>query len=382
MPAAPTYYSLSDNETRQGWERELHYEVISRVGFLNPEYGLIGDKPSSVCQRKKEQFKRGGTRTRITLLRQLRGLPTTGNTTMREKEEGLDTETFDFDINKSRHAVLTDGEIVDQRVTWDTLEEAKVKMGEWWAIVLEAGIMCHLTGFTINAGRTYEWWLRGDHLGMTGHNVPTAPDALHLIRPNALTTDEAVGLDPTATLDVRQIDRCIALAKTLPLPIRPMMYKGNSPMYAMLLHTYHVNHLRDNFSDWFVIMQNALKGGAFDDNPLFTGALGYYNGTLFIESRYLPPGIHSTAGTAVGNTRRAVFVGAQAMVLGLGKRYASENQFKTVGENFDYADKYGVETHLIYGLAAPKYTLSEDGASHDFAKIVVTAYAEDLVSTS
>jgi N4-gp56 family major capsid protein len=379
-PAGPTYFNVTDPQVRQNWERELHYEVIRRTALFNPEYGLVGDKPTFLCQRKKEVFKQGGTRATLTLMRQLRGSPTRGNATLREHEEGLDTGTFQWDINKLRHAVMTDGEIVDQRVTWDTLEEAKIKLGEWWSVILEAGAMMHLAGYTVNANRTYEWWLDGTDLGKTLNNAPRAPDTFHIFRPLDLTDDATVGTTPTAVIDLRTIDKCIALAKTLPLPIKPIMYKDKIPLYVMFLHTYHVQYLRENFSSWFSVMQSALRGGAFEDNPIFTGALGVYSNTLFIESPFMPPGVSS--GAAVANTRRAVFCGAQALVLGLGKRYADENQFRWLDEKWDYGDKFGCAAGLLAGLAAPYYTLSEDSTAHDFGKIVVTGYANDIVSST
>lgn len=374
-----TYYNVGDPEVRQNWERELHVEVVRRTGLTNPKYGLVGDGPEFVIERKRETFKKGGTSARLTLLRQLTGEPTRGNQTQREREEGQDTSTFDFQINKIRHAVKTDGEIVDQRVTWDTLRTSRILLGTYWASLIEAGACMQASGYDINTSRPYgaDRWLQGAKLNYTANNAPRRPSELNKLWAKDLASDDEIGDNPSAYIDLNEIDTCIAMSSQLPVPIRQAMIHGEE-LNVLLLHTNATRMLRRTHSDWFALMSNTLANSPINKHPLVRGTLGIYNNTLVIETPYMPPGIGAD-GLPVPNTRLAVFGGAQMLALGLGKRYANENAFKWADEKWDYGDKFGVAAGLIYGLAAPGYELSEDGEVHDYGRIVMCGYAKDLV---
>lgn len=382
-PAAPTYFAVNDAESRLGWERRLAHQIISPNALVNPKSGLVGDGDTFPVQRRTEQFKRGGSRSRITLIRGYKQEPTMGNATLRENEEGLETATFDWDINLLRHAGKTDGEIVDQRITWDAAEEIRRNHQKYWPIILESGMLMHAAGFTVNTTRQVEWWLRGAKLNMTLCNATVAPDSDHIIRGGGLSDDATVGTTPTAILDVQDIDEIVARADTLPLPIGSINVNGMAARGVLILHPYQAQTLRKKNTTWFATMQNAIKGGQIAKNPLFSGKfqgiLGMWNDVVIMVSRYIPPGV-SNAGAAVSNTRRAVFLGAQALALGLGKKYQNENTFKIASDNWDYGDKVGISIRCLLGVKKTRFNVEEKSAAQDFGSIVFTSYAKDIVT--
>ena len=73
---------------------------------------------------------------------------------------------------------------------------------------------------------------------------------------------------------------------------------GNKDYYVMFLHPYQVTDLRTNTNtgQWIDIQKAAMTGGQVSDNPIFTGALGIYNGVILFESVRMP--------TVVANVRR------------------------------------------------------------------------------
>lgn len=377
--AGPTFYDLNDPETRQNWEKELFVEVAKRTGFLNKRLGMIGDAETSLCQRKKEVFREGGTQATVTLVRQLRQLPTFGNQEMRDREEGLVTATFKFEINQIRHAVAVNGRITQRRVTWDIWKRSLRVLGEYWPTVMEAGAMLHLAGITKNISTAGEWYHRGDHLGVTFSNAPNAPDAKHIYRVHDHASDDLVNSDTAAILDIDTSSRLVAMAKTLPIPIRPAMVHGQE-LYVLFVHPYQVAHLKDN-SKWLSRMRDTIKGGAINGNPLVTGALGIDDGVLWVESSYVPPGI-SAADVRQANTRRAIFCGAQSLVLGLAKEYDDENTFTNEVESWDYANNKGVAATILAGMECPRFEVKEQGTNEDYARIVVTSYAKELVTSA
>ena len=77
-----------------------------------------------------------------------------------------------------------------------------------------------------------------------------------------------------------------------------------------------------------------MTGGEIDDNPIFDGALGVYNGCVFHSDYRVPQGCVTT--TVAASTRRAIFVGAQAAMMAYGRDNGPE-RFTWVEELFDLA---------------------------------------------
>jgi len=378
MPG-PTYFDLNDPEVVQKWEQELFVEVAKRTGFMNKKLGFIGDDSTSLCQRKKKVFETGGTQATITLTRQLRQLPSFGNQELRDREEGLVTTTFKWQINQVRHAVAIHGRITQRRVTWDVWKQSLKQLGEYWPQVINAAAMMHLAGIAVDIHTAAEWYHVGNNLGATFSNAPTAPDSKHIIRVHDYASDDLVAADTSAILDYDTGSRLVAMAKTLPIPIRPAMIHGQE-LYVLFVHPYQVAHLKDN-SRWLARMRDTIRGGKVDGNPLVTGALGIDDGVLWVEDPYVTCGIDGS-NLRVANTRRAVFCGAQSLVLGLAKEYEDESTFTNEVESWDYANNKGVAAAILAGIACPRFAVAEQGTTDDFARIVVTSYAKELVTSA
>jgi N4-gp56 family major capsid protein len=105
-----------------------------------------------------------------------------------------------------------------------------------------------------------------------------------------------------------------------------------------------------------------MNGGNVTKNPIFTGALGMYNGVVLHESTRVP------AAPTNGNVRRAVLLGAQAGVMAFGRGYG-KNTYSWEEEMFDYGNQLGVAAGSIAGMTKTRFNGS------DFASIVVPTYA-------
>lgn len=379
MATGPTYFDLSDPVSKLNWDRELMVEVAKRTAAMNDALGFVGEKDTNLFQRKKAVFAEGGTRATITLVRQLRSLPTFGNQELRSREEGLRTPYFRWDINQVRHAVAINGRVTQKRVNWDVWERSKTQLGAYWAQVMEAGVFMHLAGIPYNIATNGEWYHRGDNLGVTFSNTPRAPDTKHIIRVHDHASDDLVALDTSAILDTNTGSALVARAKMLPFPIRPAMIHGQE-LYVLFVHPYQVAHLKNN-SRWLSRMRDTIKGGAINGNPLFTGALGIDDGVLWVESPYVPPGVDGS-NLRVADARRAVFCGAQSLVIGLAKEFEDETTFVTETESWDYANNKGVASNIFAGFASPYFSVDEQSTTEDYGKIVVTSYAKELVTSA
>jgi hypothetical protein len=78
-----------------------------------------------------------------------------------------------------------------------------------------------------------------------------------------------------------------------------------------------------------------MTGGEVEDNPIFDGSLGMYNGTILHSDYRVTSGVSSVASTTtVANVRRSVFVGAQAAMAAYGRDNGPE-RYTWVEELFD-----------------------------------------------
>lgn len=385
MPDTGTYYDLTDNETAMAWERTLMLNVVRRATLINPSYGLIGDGPEYMIQRRRKVFDSSeeggnGTKARIILSRNYRQSPAIGNEPLRGSEEGITTETFDYVINQLRHAGQLNGvRLTKQRVPFNVWKEMMRQESVYWPQIIESALCMHLAGVTIDVSTQKEWYHKGNNLAHTLCNAPTAPDANHIFRPNGHADDSTVNTDTTAVIDVDLGSRLKTMAGNLDIPIRPCKTPWGD-LYVFLCHPYSLNYLRRTSSQWWSAMTAALKGGAISDNPIWTGAKGIVDEVLYVECNYLPPGFVTS--TPYRNVRRNVFCGAQSLVLGFAKESEDENSFSAEIDSWDYANNKGLANSIMIGGAAPRFPISEQGTTEDYGKIVVPTYAEELVTST
>ena len=166
------------------------------------------------------------------------------------------------------------------------------------------------------------------------------------------------------------IDKAVERARSISPAIRPVMIGGRA-FYVAFLHPYQITDLRTNTNtgQFIDIQKAAMTGGEVEDNPIFDGSLGMYNGVILHGDYRVSLGVNSSTTTlAVASTRRAVFAGAQAAVCAFGRDNGPE-RFTWVEELFDYENQLGVAAGLIFGLKKAVFN------SADFAVITMDTYA-------
>jgi N4-gp56 family major capsid protein len=163
------------------------------------------------------------------------------------------------------------------------------------------------------------------------------------------------------------IDSAVESAKTLDPMIRPIKLKGEDK-YVMFFHPFQVFNLRTSSStgQWLDIQKAAVQGHGKYDSPIYTGAMGEYNGVVIHESSRVPKG--HTSGTENASVRRAIFCGAQAGHIAFGQGHAP-SKYSWVEELFDYNNQLGVSAGCISGLKKAIFNGKDFGtiASSSFA---------------
>lgn len=341
---ATTDYGVNHPLAVKHWSKDLMVQALKRTHALQ----FMGKDSNSVVQIKTELNKNAGDRIRFGLRMQLNGDGIKGDSVLEGNEEDLVTYSQDIYIDQLRHAVRSGGKMSEQRVPFSVRSEARDGLADWWADRIDTSFFNQLCGISSQTDTRF-----------TGSQVPTAPDAGHVIYQNHAAE---ASVSTTDVFDLSLIDYAVELAKTADNTIRPIRV-GGEKKYVMFLHPYQVTDMRTSTStgQWLDIQKAAMNGGRVTGNPIFTGALGEYNGVVLHENTRVPLGTKA-------NVRRAVLLGAQAGCVAFGKGYG-KNTFDWTEELFDYKNQLGVAAGCIWGLQKTRYNGS------DFATVVVSTYA-------
>ena len=350
---ATTLYATGNALAVKVWAKKLFEEALKQTYFSR----FMGSGTDNVVQIKDDVSKGPGDRITVGLRMQLTGAGIQGDGTLEGNEEGLVTYTDNVFIDQLRHAVRSNGQMSEQRVTFDVRDECRMGLQDWFADRLDASFFNQVGGNVSVSDTRY-----------TGNQATVAPDPSHIKRINANEASDQ-SISTTSTFTLAAIDKSVEAAVTATPLIRPIKYQGEN-MYVMFLHPYQVTDMRISTTtgQWLDIQKAAMTGGRVDDNPIFSGALGVYNNVVLHSSFRVAPGCNSGTSAAVANTRRATFCGAQAAVLAYGQNN-SDQQMTWVEELFDYGNQLGVSAGLIFGIKKMVFN------SADFATIVTATYA-------
>lgn len=351
---AVTSYGTNDPLAVKLWSKRLAVEVLKNTWATK----FMGPTSAYAIQVRDDTQKSAGDKITFGLRMQLTGAGTLGDGTLEGEEEALVTYNDAIVINQLRHAVRSGGRMSQQRVPFIVRDEALSGLRDWWSDRVDYSFFNQICGYTPQSDTRF-----------TGLQAVIAPDSNHIIRSDGSTGDESITTTSTYTLSL--IDKAVERARTLTPAIRPIMV-GGKPYYAAFLHPYQVTDLRTNTStgQWLDIQKAVLTGGEIEDNPIFDGSLGAYNGTVLHSDYRVTQGVSGATsnGAAVTAVRRSVFVGAQAAMMAYG-RDNGEERYTWVEELFDYENQLGVSAGLIFGLKKTVFN------SADFATIVESTYA-------
>lgn len=349
---ATTDYPVNHPLAVKLWSKKLTREAITNTYASK----FMGTGSGSMIQIKSELSKSAGDRVRVGLRMALDGDGIAGDGTLEGNEEALVTYTDDLLIDQLRHAVRSDGKMSEKRVHHSIREEARAGLQDWWAERIDEAVFNQLGG---NSGVS--------DLRRTGSNTAVAFTSSHVVYPDSDTSEADVASSGASSVfNLNLIDACVEKAKTLrqasDLPIlRPLRMNGMDK-YVIFLHPYQVYDLRTSTTtgQWLDIQKAAMQGGQITKNPIYTGALGEYNGVILHETERVP--------SVTANVRRAIFCGAQAGCVAFGANQGP-SRMSWVEERFDYSNQLGVASGMIWGVKKLQFN------SNDYGVITVPTYA-------
>jgi N4-gp56 family major capsid protein len=350
------------------WQRSLALEIPKGMDIAP----LIGDSEDSIIQEKKE-LKDGGDTVRFFLEMQLRGRGTGSTQTLVGNEEQLSRYYDQIKVDELNHNVGVPGQnTIDQQRILDNLRtRCRGRLSEWYADRTSLSFFLQMAGYTSD---TITW--RGRETALdplyTGNNAVLAPsDDRHILAENQ-TSEESLAAGEKMTLALLTIAK--EKARTANPRIRPVRING-ADKYVVYLHPYQITDLKLSANattgvSWPEIQLAAMRGGEITKNPLYTGALGEYDGMILRESEDVPTGVHSSTGAEVPAVRRAIFLGAQAAAIAYSSKNSKNSPYKWVEEMQDYKRKLGVSVQSIVGLKKIRFD------EQDFGAMVISTRAE------
>lgn len=348
---ATTLYGVNAPEAVKLWRKVLFEEALKATWVGK----FMGDGSDSILQLMDDTGKSAGDRVTTTLRMQLASDGVIGDGTLEGNEEALITYTDNLLINQLRNAVRSGGKMSDQRIPWSVREEAQTGLSDWFASRLDYGFFNQVCGNTAETRLQY-----------TGMNATIAPDSAHKYAPNSHTNDQNLTTGDEFTISF--LDNVVETAKLASPVIRPIMVDGE-PKYVAVIHTKQVTQMRTNTStgQWLDIQKSAVTGDGSKNNPIYTGALGEYNGVVIHESTRISQGVNSSTGVTVTTAYRGVLLGAQAAVIAFGQGQSMDAMDWTE-ELFDYGNQLGVAANCIFGIKKSQYN------SADYGTVVMASY--------
>jgi N4-gp56 family major capsid protein len=346
---ADTNYGVNHPLAVKKWSSELMSEALKKTYVLQ----FMGKGKDSLVTIKNDlTTSDGGDRIRVGIRSQLRGAGIQGDGTLEGNEEALETFYQDVFIDQLRHAVRSGGKMSEQRVPFSVRDEAREGLADWWADRIDTWFFNQIAG---NTGATDARYY--------GFNATVSPDPDHVSYGNsgvtgtAIDTVEASSISNTTIckMNLTFIETAVEKAKLAKNALRPIK-SGGKDYYVMFLHPFQVTSLRTNTAtgQWQDIQKSLIQGGDGESNPVFTGALGVYNGVILHESVRVPVSKNSSS------VYRAILCGAQAASIAFGRGYG-KNTFTWKEELFDYENKLGVGAGCQAGMVKTRFDNSDYG---------------------
>jgi N4-gp56 family major capsid protein len=317
------------------WAKQLAYEVGKEIYFSK----FMGDTFGSMIVSKTMPEGKGADMTFG--LVGLTGTVKAGDATLEGAEDNLTSHDVTVTTAQRRFGVINAGKFDDSKVLYNFRQEALAQLKRVYAEDHDAQIFSAVTK-TSGAGA----YLRADNSA----SVYAATD------PKAALA----AADLATAADISKLKKMAILGTTKSSKMKPIRVNGKDH-FVLLLHPEAAYDLAQD-TTWKNAQKYAQVRG--EDNPLFSGALGVYDGVIVHEHDGITTA--SDGGGASVDYARNLFMGAGAAC------YAKSDNMSWVEKTFDYGNKLGVAAGQIYGVAMSTWN------SIDYAVIQYITARTDL----
>lgn len=371
---AVTNFGKLTTEQLTVWSRDL-WRAARNVSFLN---NFTGSDNNAMIQRITELKKSAkGARAVITLLPDLEGDGTVGDSQLEGNEEAIKAYDQVIRIDQMRNANRLEGAMADQKSVVEFRDNSKNVLQYWLADRLDQ------IGFLTLSGVSYAFKTNGaPRIGSQLPNLEyaadvTAPTANRHFRWDATaSTGGLKAADTTAVLatDLPSWSMLVAMkAAAVNSYVRPIRSDAGIACYNVFMTPDGIaalKHDKDFLDAWKLAQQRG------ENNPLFKGTPHGGTNGIFIDGLNILEYRHvfNTRGAASGskwgsggvvNGQRILMCGAQALGM------ADIGMPTWVEKDFDYGNSPGISIAKIAGFLKPVFPSSVTGTKEDFGVVTV-----------
>ncbi len=319
---------------KQLWAKETWMAALQGTFFYKFFNKTSDDKNSPIFYTDELKREKGG-QYNISLLTPLVGEGVEDDAILEGNEEALIYYDVSLALKEYAHAVRLKGRLAEQKVAVNMRKDAKAALSDWLMRKID---------------RTFV------------EVLSASPTTNRVLYANDATSDATIdSSDVFSTTILSRAKRKAQLAtigtNNAESKIRPIRVNG-ADHYLCLLHPYQAKALKAEAA-WQQAQREANVRG--EKNPIFSGALGMWDGVVIYEYERIKT--YSTWG-AGGNLpgARALFLGAHAGALAVAKGSTWDEK------TFDYNRKAGFAISTIAAIAKPKFN------NEDYALIALDSY--------
>ena len=303
---ALTTFATGDAATVKRWARQTWIEAVREIYF--GKFMKVNDK-NALIEVKQDLEGQPGDRLTFYLNRKLTGAGRSGDDVLENQEEAMNTFTQNINLDQRRNAVRTAGRMSERRTAFDQRDVSKDVLKTWMAETIDNDIF----------------------------NVLDASPTRIIYGAPATST---ATITTASGIAITSMDLLAARAKKVSPKVWPVRV-DNRDWYVFLIHT-DVGYDLKSIQRWQEAQQRARPGG--DDNPLFSGMLGTWGGTIIHEHENVPTSTDwGAAGTLTGASN--FFMGRQVGCFAWGARP------EWWEKEFDYGAQVGFAIGAIWGFA-------------------------------
>jgi len=358
---------------------ELIFKQAMKKMFFDK---FVGDGEDYMIQRVKDLETKQGDKITTTLVMELTGDGTVDDQMIEGNEEQMRTYDFGITTHLRGSGIVAAGKMSLKRTIFDKQRfrnTARGRLSNWLKNLVENDTVLALSGLKNPAVKnddntvvaavppsSLRVWKGGQTSGGSINRV--ASDSL-------ISNTDNKHLFGTAVIST--VKRMAQLADPI---IRPVMTEDGRLFYVMFIHTWQAKALRAD-PVWLAAQKDANVRG--EKNPIFTGALGVYEGVIVHEYERIITRKGTSGGTETtayfesgdplpngGYAARALFCGAQAACHAWGQKPS------WMEKDFDYGRKPGIATDIIFCVAKTKFNGQDFGCIAVDTAIVPDAAAD------
>jgi len=308
------------------WRKALFADVRDNLYMSR----FIGSSEQSMIQELEDLRATAGVNISFGLGMKLSGDGITGDSTLEGNEEAMTDYDEDVAVDQLRHAVRLTGRLDEKKNVYNMRTSAKNRLADWWAERIDKEIVDKLCGKTTS----------------TFGNTPTAAASSRAIYAGGQTA--IANITTSDKMDTKVLDKAKQTAILASPRIRPVR-AGGKQYFVAILHPYDATNLRQD-PVWAQAQRDANVRG--ETNPIFTGALGVWNGIVVHEHEYV---YRTNDGSGSAYVARNVLCGQQAAVIAWGA------PVEWVEKSFDYGNSWGISVGAIFGAIKPMFNSVDYG---------------------